>query len=64
MLSRLYTQYTRTHSLWNVLGHHGIEAVEEVSTGHGEGEEGEEELRPATVWGVAKVARLAIECND
>lgn len=53
-----------TNSPWNVLGHHGVEAVEEVGTGHGEGEEGEEELWPATVGKVAEVAGFAIEGDD
>ena len=48
----------------DVLGHHGVEAVEEVGSGHGEGEERKEELRPATVRGVAEVARLAVEGDD
>lgn len=48
---------------WDVLGHDGIEAVEKVSAGKGKGEEGEEELWPATLQGVAHVAGLAVECD-
>lgn len=51
-------------SLWNVFVHHGVKAVEEVSTGEGEGEKGEEQLRPPTICRVADVTRLTVEGDD
>ena len=62
--AKVYGPGKGTHSLRNVFGHHGVEAVEKVSTGHGEDDKGEKQLRPAAVRRVAKVTRLAVERDD
>ncbi len=59
-----YTPTCHTHPPGYVLGHHGIETIEEVGSGQAHGQEGEEDLGPATVGGVAEVARLAVVGDD
>ncbi len=58
------TPTCHTHPPGYVLGHHGIETVKQIGSGQAHGQKGKEDLRPATVRGVAEVARLAVVGDD